>query len=130
MGQVTDETHGIRQGHRAPGFAQIQLTGGGVERGKQLIGSIGPGFDQPVEQRRFARIGVTHERDREGVAAFALAALGGTLFLDLLQPLLGALDGLSDHAPVQLDLGFAWTTAHANAATLPLQVRPTAHQPG
>ncbi len=101
---------------------------GGVQRGKQLVGRVGTRLDQRVEQRGLAGIGVTDQRNIEGVAPFALTPLRGTLALDLVQALARALDGLGNHAPVQLDLGFAGATAHADATTLPLQVRPAAHQ--
>ena len=66
----------------------------------------------------------------EGVAPLTLTALGGALLLDFLQPLFGALDGLTDHAAIQLDLRLAGATAHADAAALALQVRPAPHQSG
>ena len=59
-----------------------------------------------------------------------LAALGLTLALDPREAFPGTTDGVTDHAAVELDLGFTRTSAHADAAALPLQVRPAAHQPG
>jgi hypothetical protein len=109
---------------------QVKLAGGGVQRGEQLVGGIGAGLHQRVEQRRLARVGVADQGDVEGVAALALAALGGALALDLYQPLAGALDRVLDHPAVQFDLLFAGAAAHADAAGLALQVRPAPHQAG
>ena len=64
------------------------------------------------------------------MAPLALAPLSLALALDLLQAILGALDGFTDHAAVQFDLGFARAAAPADAALLALQVRPAAHQTG
>ena len=109
-------------------MAQIQLTRGGVERGKQLVGRISAGFDQGIEQRGFARVGIAHQRNGEGIATVALTTLGAALLFDFLKPLFGALDGVVDHAAVQLYLGLPWAATHTNTAALALQVRPTAHQ--
>ena len=130
MGQVTNESHGVRQRHRAPGFGQIQLARCGVERGEQLVGRIRSRLDQGIEQRRLTGIGVADQGDVEGIAARALAALRLALTFDAFQALLGALDTLADHAAIELDLGFAGSAAHADTAALALQVRPPAHQPG
>ena len=59
-----------------------------------------------------------------------MAALGLALALDLDQAVLGALDGVADHAAVEFDLRLARAAAPADAALLPLQVAPAAHQPG
>jgi len=126
--QVTDEANRVRQRDRATSLTQIQLAGGGVEGGKELVGSVGARLDQGIEERGFASVGVAHQRDLEGLIALALAALGIALFLDLDEPFLGALDGLPDHAAVQFDLGFAWTTAQTDPASLALQVGPAPHQ--
>ena len=48
--QFLDETHRVRQGHRAPHFAQVQLARRGVQGGKQLIGGIDFTAGQAVEQ--------------------------------------------------------------------------------
>src|SRR5882757_9109688 len=99
-----------------------------VERREQLIGRIGLGVHQRVEQRRLAGIGVADQRDAEGLVALARAALRAALLLDALELLLHALDALADHAAVELDLRLARAAPHADAAALALQVAPAAHQ--
>ena len=47
---------------------EVQLARGGVERGEQLVGGVGVGLDQRVEQRRLAGVGVADQRDAEGAA--------------------------------------------------------------
>jgi hypothetical protein len=66
--QVADEADGVGQRHRAPRLriAQVQLAGGGVQRGEQLVGRIGARLDQRVEQRRLAGVGVADDGDVEG----------------------------------------------------------------
>ena len=113
-----------------PDMSQVQLAGGGVERGEQLVCGIGAGIHQAVENAGLACIGVTDQRDIEGVVPVALATLGLALALDLVQTLLGALDAFADHAAVQFDLGFTGAATGADAAALSFQVRPAAHQPG
>ena len=49
-----------------------------------------------------------------------VAALGLALALDLVQALLGAFDGIGDHAAVQLDLLLARAAGLAEAAALAL----------
>jgi hypothetical protein len=135
--QVADEADRVGKRDRTPrrtggasGIRQVQLSGGRVERGEQLVGRIGAGLDQGVEQRRLAGIGIADDRDVEGLAALALAALRLALALDLDQAFARALDGIVDHPAVQFDLLFTRAAAHAGAAGLALQVRPAPHQAG
>jgi hypothetical protein len=48
----------------------------------------------------------------------------------LAKPRLDGLDALGDDAPVQFQLGFTGAATHADAALLPFQVGPAAHQTG
>ena len=57
-----------------------------------------------------------------------MAPLGVARSLDLDQPIFGAFDGLVDHAAVEFNLLFTWTSAHPGAAGLTLQVRPSTYQ--
>ena len=49
-------------------LVEVELARGGVERGEQLVGRVGLGLDQRVEQRRLAGVGVADQRDAEGAA--------------------------------------------------------------
>src|SRR6185312_5384460 len=59
----------------------------------------------------------------------ACTPLRAALALDALELLANALDALADHAAIELDLRFARAAARADAAALPLEVAPAAHQP-
>ena len=111
-------------------FAQEQLACGGIERGEQLIGHVGARLDQRIEQGRLAGIGIADQRNVEGFAPLALAALRTALTPHFRQSLAGAPYRVADHSAVQLDLRFAGAAAPADATALTLQVRPAAHQPG
>ena len=106
----------------------MHLARGGVESGEQLIGSVSARFGQQIEQGGFARIGVAHQRNPKGLAALTRTALGVALAFDLHESLFHRLDSLADHAAVEFDLRFTRTTTVTNAATLPLEVTPAAHQ--
>ena len=128
MRQIADKTDGVRQRSQAPRLAQIELTRGGVQRGEKLISGIGTRLDQGIEQGGFAGIGITHQRNREGIATLALLALRLALLFDLGQALLGPFDGVANHSLVQLDLLFTRAAAHASAAGLAFKVGPAPDQ--
>jgi hypothetical protein len=79
--EVADEAHRVGQRHRAAGEiaaafrrAQVELAGGGVQGGEELVGRIGAGLDQGIEQRGLAGVGIADQRNIEGAPALALAA--------------------------------------------------------
>ena len=109
---------------------QKQLSGGGVQGRKELIGRVRLGLDQGVEERGFTRIGVAHQGDTEVVRAQPSFSLGQALFFNAFEFFFGAFDRLRDHAPIEFDLCLPWATTVANATALALQVRPSPHEPG
>src|SRR6185295_771990 len=99
-----------------------------VERREQLVGGIHVAVDERVEERRLACVGVADQRDAERLVLLACTPLRAALALDALELLANALDALADHAAIELDLCFARAAARADAAALPLEVAPAAHQ--
>ena len=128
VGQAIDETDRIRQHHRC-GTGQIQAPQGRVQRRKQLIGGIDARIRQGIKQGGFAGIGIAHQRHRRQIS---LASRPATLFalpVDPVQAQTNLPNAIGEQAPVSFQLGFTGTP-QANAAALPLQVRPAPHQPG
>jgi len=128
MGQVADEADSVGQDY-LPGSIQVKPPGSGVQGGKQLVGGIGPGLCQGIEQGRLAGVGVADQGHGQHLAAGARAAPHGTLASKQLQTVFEHLDPLAEQTPVGFKLGFARPT-QADTALLTLQVRPTAHQAG
>ena len=92
---------------------------------KSLSAASAEPLREPVEERRLAGVRVADERDGEdGVARLALRLARP---LDLLQLFLQPGDAVADDAAVELELRLA-DAARADAARLPLEVRPRARQ--
>ena len=106
----------------------MALARGGIERRKQLIGRIHPRLRQCIEQRRFACVGVTNQRDRNHVVARARTPARAPLLFRLLQPLAQPLYSDADQAAIDLDLFLARAAGFSESSALALQVRPAAHQ--
>ena len=82
-----------------------------------------------VEERRLAGVRVADEREREHLAARARAPLHGPLALEPGEARPQDLHPPADQPSVGLELGLA-RAAQPDAAFLPLEVGPAAHQPG
>ena len=124
--QVAHEADGVGQHHVAAG--QGDPAHGGVEGGEQLVGGVGVGAGQGVEQRRLAGVGVAHQGHARQLAAHAGAAHLGALHVHLRQPGLELLDALLQQPAVGLELGLAGAAQADRTAALAVQVAPAAHQ--
>ena len=129
--QIPDEPHSVCK-HDVSGALDAHPAHERIQGGEELIGHERTGARWPsqgVEQRGLAGVGVAHQGHgrHPGSAAAPLAALA--LPVDALQPLTHGLDAHAEHPSVQLDLLFAGA-AQANAAPLPVQMRPTARHAG
>jgi hypothetical protein len=84
-----------------------------------------PGAGQFVEQSRFSRIGITHQRDHRPVMAAPAFALDGAMLPHIRQVPLQPGDPLLDAPPVHLQLRLT-RAPRADAAALAGKVRPHA----
>ena len=124
--QVADEADGVshEDGLRS---GVVEFAPGRVEGGEELVLRIDIRFGQRVEQRRFAGVGVTGERDGRDAAPQPRLAVFFALFLHARKAALQLFDARGEQAAVGFELRFAGA-AQADAAFLPLQVRPAAYQ--
>jgi len=92
-----------------------------VERGEELVGGVGVGRREPVEQRRLAGIRVADQRHRRHGSTLTLLAGGLALDQHLVETVVQRLDAPGEQAAVRLELGFAGSP-QADAAFLALEV--------
>ena len=79
VGQMAHEAHGVGQRDAALGLRQEHLAGGGVQGGEQLVGGIGAGLGQRIEQGGFASVGVADQGHGQHFAPAAGTAAHGAL---------------------------------------------------
>jgi len=125
--QLTDETDGVGQDRRSQ-MGQLDAAQCGVERGEELVGGEGVGTGEGVEQGRLAAVGIADQRQHRNLATAPGAPPLGTALAHRFEPLLHPLRALPQHPLVELELGLTGT-AQTNAAFLPVEVTPAAHQP-
>ncbi len=126
-GQMADEAHRIAHNH-LPARGQLQLAHRGIERGKEARVGHDARAGEPVEERRFAGVGVAHHRERGQRHFKALAPLRGAARLHGVQFLRELLDAVGDFAAVGFELGFAGA-AGADAAAEPRHLNAFAGKP-
>ncbi|MNV51133.1 hypothetical protein D3C71_1431720 [compost metagenome] len=124
--QIADEADRIGHHHRPRPF-DPDTAGGRVQGREELIGGVGVGAGQGVEQGGLAGVGVAHQRHRQRTAPGACPALGHTLALHPVQPFAQRLDLGADHAAIHFKLGLAGP-AHPDTAALTFQVAPHARE--
>ena len=108
----------------------MQFPGQGVECCKQLIGSVGAGACEGVEQRAFAGVGVADQRNRKRPLPQSLATASQALAFSAIDQHTQLTNLVVEHAPVKFDLLFTGPPAQTNAALLSLKVRPSANKSG
>src|SRR5690606_18267893 len=126
MREVSYEPDRIGYGDRARAF-DPHAPRGGVERGKELVGRIGIGLRERIEQRRLAGVGITHQRYRHHATAHSCPTLRMTLAFDLAQSFPQQLDLVADDAAIHFKLRLAGAP-HADTTPLTFQVGPHAGQ--
>ena len=128
VGRFGDKADRVRQ-DRGTARRQLEPPHGRVEGGEQHVAGSHRGPGQPVEQRRFAGIGVAdqrHHRIRHPAARFAVQGAGPPGRVELaFQPR----DALADQPPVDFELALAGTAEKTEPAALALQMGPGTHQP-
>ena len=122
--QFPDKTDRVTQQERQ--ILYRHLANGGVQRRKQLILREHLALAQQVHQRRFAHIGITHQRHAYHLPA--VLTLRRHLLVYRLQLLAQQGDSLTYHSFVGLYLRLTHTAVGASAAALAVQVTPHARQ--
>src|ERR1700751_1224221 len=97
---------------------QVKRAQGRIERGEQHVRGLNLGAGQPVEQRRFAGVGVADKRHDTIRYPLAAGAMQPPCRLNLLELLLEPRDAIANQAAVRLDLRLAGATHEAEAAAL------------
>ena len=114
-GQVADEADGVAEQH-APARRQRQQADGRIERGEHLgVGEHArPG--QPIEERRFAGVGVADQRQNGQRNGRALAAMQGAAGAHAFELFIYFLDAPRDSAAVGFELRFTRASGSDTAA--------------
>ena len=124
--QFADEADRIRKQKRQ--VVEDHLADRGVERGEELVLGKDLALRNQVHQRRFADVGIAHQRHADHRTA--VGALDRHLTVDLLQILLELGDPVADDTAVGLDFAFARAAAGPRTAPLPFEVGPHTRKPG
>ncbi|RMN81584.1 hypothetical protein ALQ52_04413 [Pseudomonas cannabina pv. alisalensis] len=126
--QMTNEAHGVGQ-HDRTQVIELQTAQGRIECGEQLIGRKHVRIGDRVEKRRFAGVGVTHQRHRRNIGTTPPATGLVTLAANLLEPAFDLTQAHPQQTTVGFELGFP-RTAQADTPFLTLKVSPAADQTG
>ena len=124
--QFADKAHRVRK--QEGQIVENHLADRGVERGEELVLGENLAFRNQVHQRRFADVGIAHQRHADHRTA--VGALDRHLTVDFPQVLLEFGDPVADDTAVGLDFAFARAAAGSRAAPLPFEVGPHTRKPG
>ena len=124
--QFANESYGIRQ--QEGQVVEDHLAHRRVERGEEFVLGENLALGDEVHQRRFAHVGISHQRHAHQLSA--VGALHGHLAVDLFEILLQFRDAVAYDTAVGFDLAFAGAAARTRASALPFEVRPQAGEPG
>ena len=127
MRQIANETDRIGQGRVNTGL-DVELACGGIQRRKQMIGHVRVRSRHAVEQCRFARIGVTDNRDLVHPSTFAAGTLRAALAIESFQFFFEAANFIRHQPAIDFQLRFTRAAAYADATALAFQVGPALHQ--
>jgi hypothetical protein len=98
----------------------MKLSGQGIERREQLIGSVGACPREGIEQRAFASIGVANKRNRKRSLPQSLTTASQALSFCSVNEGAQLADFIVEHAPIEFDLLLTWPSAQTDATLLPL----------
>ena len=121
------ETDRIGQHHRER-IGKVNPPHGRVEGREELVRRVDTRPGQGIEEGGLARVGVTDKRDGGHLGPTPCTASLLALQVHFLEASAQQLDAVAEQSAVGFELGLTWTT-QADAAFLPLKVRPAAHEP-
>lgn len=132
VGEIADEADGICQ-EELLAVGELDLAGGGVERGEELVFGEDLSAGDEIEERGFSGVGVADDGSLGDGDALALLALGETLLFDLFELAFDGIDAPAGETAVGFELALAFaaigTAAAAAAAGLAVEVAPHAGEP-
>jgi len=128
MGNLVDKTHCIHH-HHLVSVRQLETANGGVEGSKELILDHDPGPGERIHERRFSRVGISHQRDSGVRHRGALPALQGARALHRRQATSQGSNPLAHPPSVHFQLGLAGPPS-PDSPPEARKMRPTASQAG
>jgi hypothetical protein len=132
--QIPNEANCIGQNQLGRGarnrISDVKLAGQGIERRKQLIGSVRACTCEGIEKRAFTCVGVADERNRKRPLPQSLTAASQALSFSAVDQDAQLSDFVVEHAPVEFDLLFTWPPTQTDSTLLSLKVCPASHETG
>ncbi len=126
--QIPYEADSIGQ-HDLRAVRQLEAANSRVQGRKKLVLDVHAGIGQRIEQGRLAGIRVADKRNGRHFGTHAVLPVHRAARVDVLEARVQLPDPAPEEAAIRFQLGLTGT-AQADAAFLPLEVSPAAHQPG